>query len=335
MLITRLDPAADAVLRGCHAVRVAVLAADDPHGPDEPYGVFATWLKTAFGDPPGEPWVAFDEPGGEVIGYYRIDLPDRENLDTAFVFPNVRPELRRRGIGSELLRHAAARAVANGRTVLRGIPLAGSPGAAFAAHAGANAGLVDVRRALHLRKLPDGLIAGRRAEATAASAGYTLMSWVGSTPPEYWERLAEVLNAFGDRPADEGFEHGSFDADRVRAQFDLATRYDSLRRYSVAALHEGTGEIAALTQLYVTPEAPGWAMQGLTVAARAHRGHRLGLLVKSSMLEWLAAEEPGVEHIVTDNADSNEFMIAVNELLGFEVLPPAFQWYQMPAAAVK
>ena len=86
--------------------------------------------------------------------------------------------------------------------------------------------------------------------------------------------------------------------------------------------------------MYAVPESPAWAQQGLTAVARAHRGHRVGLLVKTAMLDWLAAAAPGIEHIVTDNADSNQYMIAINEMLGFEILPPASQSYQVPVADV-
>ena len=69
--------------------------------------------------------------------------------------------------------------------------------------------------------------------------------------------------------------------------------------------------------------------------ARNHRGHRVGLLVKTAMLDWLAAAEPGVEHITTDNADSNQWMIAINDLLGFEILSPPYQLTSMPTAEVR
>ena len=334
MVITRLDPDDHETLLGCHRVFVAARAVDDPQGPPEPYAQFALWLTTGWGESPGEAWAMRAEPGGEVTGFCRISLPDKENLDAAFLFPFVHPARRRQGLGSELLRHAAARAAAEGRTLLRATPYAGSAGAKFAAHAGAKAGLVSIRRVLHLRQVPDGLVAAQRAKATAAAAGYTIVSWVGGTPPEYWEGLAGVLNAFGDAPADEGYEHETWDADRVRDEFDKITQWDAVRRYSVAAMHAQTGEMAGLTQVYTTPEEPAWAHQGLTAVARAHRGHRIGLLVKTAMLDWLATAEPALQHIVTDNADSNQYMIAINELLGFEILSPPYQSHQLPTAEV-
>ena len=274
------------------------------------------------------------EPGGEVTGFCRINLPDKENLDTAFLFPFVHPARRRQGLGSDLLRHAAARAAAEGRTLLRATTYAGSAGAKFAAHAGAKAGLVSIRRVLHLRQIPDGLVAAQHAKATAAAAGYTLVSWAGGTPSEYAEGVADVLNAFGDAPADEGYERETWDAERVRDEFDKIIQWDAVRRYSVAAMHAETGEMAGLTQVYATPEEPAWAQQGLTAVARTHRGHRIGLLVKTAMLDWLATAEPAVEHITTDNAYSNQYMITINEMLGFEILSPPYQWHQMPISDV-
>ena len=58
----------------------------------------------------------------------------------------------------------------------------------------------------------------------------------------------------------------------------------------------------------------------------AHRGHRLGLLLKSDMLRWLAEVEPALETIDTWNQESNDFMISVNERLGYEVLGRELQF---------
>jgi RimJ/RimL family protein N-acetyltransferase len=93
--------------------------------------------------------------------------------------------------------------------------------------------------------------------------------------------------------------------------------------------------VAALTQLEVDPDSPEWGHQGLTAATRPHRGHRLGLLVKAAMLQWLGQAEPGLERIETGNADANEHMIAVNETLGFQPLEPFWQWYRLPAGAAE
>jgi RimJ/RimL family protein N-acetyltransferase len=68
--------------------------------------------------------------------------------------------------------------------------------------------------------------------------------------------------------------------------------------------------------------------------ARPHRGHRLGLLVKAAMMEWLMAAEPGLERILTENASSNRHMIAINEELGYQVWGRPFRTVEIPVASV-
>jgi GNAT superfamily N-acetyltransferase len=101
------------------------------------------------------------------------------------------------------------------------------------------------------------------------------------------------------------------------------------------AIADATGEMAAITEIAIDPEHPEWAFQQLTAVTRAHRGHRLGLLVKTAMLEWLASAEPRVDRVATSNAASNEHMIAVNEALGYEVAEPGYRHRELAVAGVR
>ena len=102
--------------------------------------------------------------------------------------------------------------------------------------------------------------------------------------------------------------------------FERAAIERGQQLYSIAARHDQTGQLVAITQLSTDPGNPGWALQAITAVAREHRGRRLGLLVKVAMLDWLTSERPDVERIVTGNAGPNDHMIAINEQLGFEVV---------------
>ena len=55
----------------------------------------------------------------------------------------------------------------------------------------------------------------------------------------------------------------------------------------------------------------------MTAVDPAHRGHRLGLLIKVDMLELLAGREPQVRFVQTWNGETNAHMVAINEALGF------------------
>ena len=331
MRITRLEHADHDGVRACYDVWQAANEVDDPTGAPLSLPVFRHWLAHGWGSEPSETWVAADEATGETIGWYRIELPDLENRHRAVGGPVVRPASRRRGAGTALLRHAVERARANGRTVLRTEVPQGSAGEAFARQAGAAESMLDARRVQDLRKIPAGLVASLRSTAAEAAAGYSLVSWTGPTPEEHLDRVAAAFNAMNDAPHAPDREDDVWDARRVRDRADAAVRDGCLRGYSIAAISEATGEMAGLSQVFVDPEFPGWGHQGLTAVIRAHRGHRLGLLLKAAMVEWLATAEPKLERVGTENNATNDYMIAVNEKLGYE-LQAVWQGYQLPVS---
>ena len=173
----------------------------------------------------------------------------------------------------------------------------GSPGEGFSTALGARAGMPEASRVLHVREIAGGHLARLRARAQAAARGYSLLSWPGPAPGRYTGQVAALHQDGEDAPHDDGHERKHWDAARVRTTERLAAD-QGLRHYAVAARHDRTGELVALTELEVDPLMPEWGYQGLTVVARAHRGHRLGLLVKVAMLELLAGREPrpGTDH---------------------------------------
>jgi len=340
MRIERWDDGDDAAVRNCLDVWQAVQRADDPIGPPKSAQVMRGWLKLGFQGHPGEVWLVPGGPGSPdglgsesaIDAWYRIGLPERENLTAASLTILVRPSARRRGIATELLRHAAGRAAANGRTLLSGEVREDSGGEAFAERFKATRGLTEVRRILQLDTLPPGQLRKLRDEALPKAAGYTLVSWAGVTPDEYVDRVAKTHEAMNDAPHDPGYEPRAWDGDRVREMDARGLTY-GMRVYSVAAVHDTTGDVAALTQAFVDPESPEWGHQGLTAVTRAHRGHRLGLLVKIEMMEWLAEAEPRVRKIDTGNAAANKHMIAVNEALGYRVYGQGWVSYELPVSA--
>ena len=336
MQIEPVDPADDDVIQACHAVDAAAVAADDPHGePPVSLSMLKVRLTPGYGGEPSEAWYApVNGAPGPVAGWYRIQLPDLENQDRAFLTLAVHPSLRRRGLGRELIAHARQRATAVGRTFFDGWALQGTAGDAFARSLGAEPGFVDARRIVDVRAAPAGRFAELKEGAARHATGYSLTSWTGRTPEERLGQVADVINAMNDAPREEGWwEDDIWDAERVRTRSQRVLHRTDVRGYAVAALHDATGEMAGLTHVEVDPEQPEWGYQGLTAVTRGHRGHRLGLLTKATMLEWLATAEPQIERILTGNAASNQHMIAVNETLGYELYPPGWQFCEMDVAA--
>jgi GNAT superfamily N-acetyltransferase len=334
MRIEPWDPADEKTARACYDVFVAAAQVDEPVEPPNSFGMFVAFLRFGWDKIPTEVWIATGDDGA-VAGYYQIGLPDLENRDKAWGGPVVHPAARRRGLGRELLRHEGARAQAHGRALFGAVTAVGSAGDAFAQALGARLDLVEVRRIQYLREIAPGTVASLRASAEKAAVGYSLVSWTGVMPEQYRGAMAEVFNAFNDAPHGENEEPEAWDADRVRERTGLFERLGVVRAYSIAAIAETTGEIAAYSQVVLNPEQPMWGFQQLTAVTRPHRGHRLGMLTKTAMLEWLASAEPQIEQIATGNAAANEHMIAVNAQLGYRVVEPGWRFYELPVAAMR
>ncbi|HEY6791087.1 MAG TPA: hypothetical protein VI365_27645 [Trebonia sp.] len=334
MRILRVDPSDAATVRACYEVQTAATQAEDPLGPPKTVRFLRTFLAEGFEANPCESWAAFSA-GTDMTahGWYWLELPDRENLDRATLIIVVRPRPDH-AVRRDLLRHAGQRAMANGRTILSLAVHQGSLLEAFLHSAGARHVHTEARRALDLRTAAPGHFTALREAAAGHAAGYSLITWSGVTPEQHLGDVARLENAMNDAPREEGIEDSVWDADRVRERHDSSVVRMGVRAYSVAAVHDATGELAALTQLEVDPDSPEWGHQGMTVVSRPHRGHRLGLLVKAAMLEWLADAEPQLAWVETGNSDANEHMIAINEALGYRILDPSRAWLELPVTTL-
>ena len=333
--VRRLDLADAGAVRACYETHIAAMRADDPFEPPQSLTRFTARLVAGPTEPLREAWYVRDEADGAVAGWYQVDFPDPENRDRVWFSLTVHPARRRAGLGTALLRHAARRAAAAGRAILDAGVQEGSAGEAFALRAGATLGKnADVRRVIDVTTVPAGSIARLRDAAARAAAGYSLVRWTGVVPDDRLEQVAALHNALNDAPMDPGVEATAWTAERVRDQMNARIVRAPSRRHALAAVHDASGEMAALTVISVDPAVPDWGNQLITAVTRPHRGHRLGMLTKAAMMEWLAEAEPAMRRIVTWNAASNRYMIAVNEELGYEVWGRPYRGAELPVSSV-
>jgi GNAT superfamily N-acetyltransferase len=330
-----LDLADAGMIRACYETHVAAMAADDPFEPPVSLAIFTVRLRAGSFEPPREAWYVPSEADGAVAAWYQAEFPDPENRDRVWLTLTVHPARRRAGLGTALLRHAAERAAAAGRAIIDGGVREGSGGEAFALLAGATLGQAEVRRVLDVAKIPAGSIARLRESAARAAGGYSLARWTGVTPDDRLDQVASLHNALNDAPMDPGVEATAWTAERVRERINGRIARSPSRRYSLAAVHDASGEMAALTVVSVDPAIPDWGHQLITAVTRPHRGHRLGMLTKAAMMDWLAEAEPAMRRIETWNAASNRYMIAVNEELGYEVWGQPYRSAELPVSSVR
>jgi len=333
--VQRLDLADAGVVRGCYDTHIAAMEADDPFEAPISLSRFTARLTAGPAEARREAWYLPDEADGAVAGWYQAEFPDPENRDRVWFTLTVHPERRRAGLGTALLRHAAERAAAAGRAILDAGVQEGSAGEAFALRAGATLGEnADVRRVIDVKAIPAGSVARLRDAAARAAAGYSLVRWTGVVPDDRLEQVATLQNALNDAPMDPGVEGTIWTAEMVRDRMNARIRRAPSRRHALAAVHDASGEMAALTVVSVDPAVPDWGNQLITAVTRPHRGHRLGMLTKAAMMDWLAEAEPAMRRIETWNSASNRYMIAVNEELGYEVRGRPYRGAELPVASV-
>jgi hypothetical protein len=107
-----------------------------------------------------------------------------------------------------------------------------------------------------------------------------------------------------------------WDDARIRAMEDrLAEMGHTL--HVTAAEHVATGELAAFTELSIGRDLTATTHQDDTLVLREHRGHRLGLLVKTAALDAWSAIAPDSRRVITYNAEENRPMLSINEAMGF------------------
>jgi GNAT superfamily N-acetyltransferase len=326
--ISRLDLHDHVAVDATYDVALAAAKIDLPDEPPPGRRHHRARLHLDWGGEHPQTWLARD--GSRVLGYGSLTLPSYDNPHLGLVDVVVHPDARRRGIGTSLVRHLQALVREAGRRLLIAETLSVTPGPAFAAALGAECGLVSPRRVLHLDALDDADHARLLREAGERAVDYEVVHWTGPVPEEHLEDMARMLTQMSDAPVDDLDWGGEvWTVERVR-RADEGALLAGDRIYTVAARHVESGRLVAFTSVFVHDAHPAWSSQGGTLVMPEHRGRRLGLLVKVSMLPWLRRTEPQVRELVTGNAGSNSHMIAINEALGFRVRDEWQEW-QLPA----
>ncbi|MFD1937267.1 GNAT family N-acetyltransferase [Nonomuraea mangrovi] len=324
MDIQRIDfDSPGGLLTGLHDAHLAAYA--HLPGPSMSLPSFVRMVSRGAPGTVTEAWTVVED--GRVVAGYGLSLPMADNTHLGVLHsPMVVPERRRRGIGAALVGHAAGRVRATGRRLLLAEADASDHADGFALATGFRPSIGEARRVLDLRTADWGALERMRAEAAGHAAGYRLERWSGAAGPELHADLALMMEGMNDAPHSDDVDGLKWDADRVRLGEAMDVEFMQ-HTYSTIARRASDGAVAGYTRIYVDRAEPdGWGRQADTVVLREHRGHRLGLVLKLANLLWFREMEPEVERVITWNARSNAHMLAINEVMGFELLDEWNQW---------
>ena len=316
----------DRDVAGAVALFEAARLVDSPHqlvGPT--VFSYTAFLQTGWDGTPPDAALARDDKG-RVVGILQVTLPHWDNTHLGSVDVTVDPLARRQGIGRRLFETGIERVRAAGRRLVLTDCWADSAGVEFAEALGLERAAVGIQRRQDLRALDWPLLDAEYAEAEIRAGGYELVRIAGPTPEDMLGDVAAMTAAINDAPIDDlDIEDEVFTPERIRI-FEAAQLAARSRIYRVIARERETGVLGGHTMVGVDAERPGYAGQYDTSVLRAHRGHRLGRLLKIAMLQWLADEEPQLRTLDTWNAASNAHMIEVNEILGYQIVASGIEW---------
>lgn len=269
---------------------------------------------------------------GEVVGTTCLAVPLLDNLHLASAWIVVGPRWRRRGIGTTLLAHVEELAASEQRTTL----LVGSDGAVdgpdpaegFGRRHGLLAVQVRYRSDLDLTgpDLPDALRAAEE-EGLALAEEYDLLTWWDGPPAPWLEQRAALNEQMSTAPPLGGLDLHEQAWDSVRMlEWFRVQRAQGRRVVETVAVHRPGGQAVAFTTLVWSQDRPLMAFQRDTLVLTAHRGRRLGTLVKVANLRALQVGCPVAQRIATWNADDNRPMLRVNTALGFRPVGTDTSW---------
>ncbi|MBI9115957.1 GNAT family N-acetyltransferase [Sanguibacter suaedae] len=296
-----------------------------------------TYVRTVSLVATPDPLPAVPRPD-DALGVVRVRLA--EEGAPAEITVHVDPAHRGRGIAEALLSAGERVAADDGRTVVitesshTAEPDAASP---HALAPSTGSGLVDRRdegarialaagysfeqgvrySVLDLPLEDPARLDALHADAVARAGGYEVVTWAGPCPEEWVHQRAVLATRMSTAIPTGGLElaEESWDADRVRDS-DRVRAASGRSALTSAALHVASGELVAYTELSL-PDDGEAAFQNDTLVLDEHRGHRLGMLLKTVNLRELARTRPSTRRVHTWNAEENAHMLAINVALGF------------------
>lgn len=280
----------------------------------------------------------------EIVGAGIAYFPMTDNTHLSWFYVWVEPEYRRRGIGSAVLERLMDRAREDGRSELvleTAIPFQrreDHPYRRFAEDHGYRLAITEVRRHLEL-PVDEGFLDRLITESALHHPSYRIETFDGPIPDELLASLCACRNRLSvDAPSGEFFfEQERSTPEIVRAHEEMARKQGRTLLTTLAISQDG--DVVGYNDLVIlAPPNPNVSQWG-TLVLPEHRGHRLGMAMKARGLRELQTRiGPHVVRVSTSNAETNGYMVGINERLGFRPVEvsPGFLYrtteHEAPAA---
>ncbi|MET0523609.1 MAG: GNAT family N-acetyltransferase [Nocardioides sp.] len=263
---------------------------------------------------------------GAVASFGVIYLFLLDNTDKGFVEVRVDPAHQGKGYGRQMLEHLMAIAEDDGRTQVLAetkVPIdqvETHPKSRFLKANGFTHANVELVRYLMLPVDDAEIQTWIDSAAEKHQDGYRIETFGDDIPAELIPSLCVLFGQLAvDAPTGEvDFEEEVMTPERFAERQEIIKSMGRTVLETLAIAPDGI--VAAQSTLSIPLDDSGDVWQWGTFVHREHRGKRLGLATKAANLRALQTRFPDTKRIVTQNAETNAFMVSINELMGFELV---------------
>ncbi|HET9420748.1 MAG TPA: GNAT family N-acetyltransferase [Nocardioides sp.] len=289
-----------------------------------PHWSFENFLGAMRSTDSGERMEAFvGYVDGDVVSFGVTYLFLLDNTDKAYVEVRVDPAHQGKGHGRQMLEHLMAIAEDDGRTQILAetkVPIdevETHPNSRFLKANGFIHANVELVRYLMLPVEDADIQTWVDSAAEKHAGGYRIETFDLDIPAELVPSLCVLMGQLAvDAPSGEvDFEEEVITPERYAEHQAMIKAMGRTVLETLAIAPDGT--VAAQSTLSIPLDDSGDVWQWGTFVHREHRGRRLGLATKAANLRALQTQFPGTKRIVTQNAETNAYMVSINELMGF------------------
>lgn len=281
-------------------------------------------------------WHVREKESNHLIGYGSAEVANREDNQHMMQFMIiVKPEYKRQGIATKLLKRILKIAEDNKRRLLMTFVDSFLPeGDIVMEKLGGKKGLNLEINQLNIADLDLEMIKNWIANAAERAGGFEIGYWDGPYPEDDIEGVVELYKMMNTAPTEDlDWEDQEWTVEQIR-EIEVVRDKRKDIRWTLYVRNIETKEFAGFTEVLWNGYQKELLEQGDTAVDPKFRGLGLGRWLKAAMVEKVIQDRPSVKFIRTGNAGSNEPMLKINHELGFKLYKNIFVW-QVEADVVR
>ena len=268
-------------------------------------------------------WLLYNE-NQDCVGYCAIQHPKPENPDyemnknRIYVEPVIRPSFRRQGFGKRLLQPLLHYARAVGADWLQW-DTSFESGRLFSQKIEAIEAGRQCTNRLVIKEVDWDLMRTWISEGKSTNPNVNLIRFTNLPEPTLLKGFCNLVTEINTlQPRD----------DLIGVEFTLTPeglktyarrlKSQSMQRIIICAQEDG-GELNGMTDLIYNESNSELARISLTGVRQAFQGRGLGKWLKAAMLVALKQQNLEVEYVDTENFNSNQAMLSINDRMGFKL----------------